>query len=53
MDLDCKLLRVKFQNKNLWQFEPNEYWRQTVSNLSKTKIAFIFNQVPTVPLSYR
>ena len=41
MDLDCKQLRAKFQNKNLCQFEPIEYWRQAVSNLSKTKIAFI------------
>ena len=41
MDLDCQQLRVKFQNKNLCQFEPIEYWRQAVSNLPKTKIAFI------------
>ena len=41
MDLDCEQLRVKFQNKNLCQFEPIEYWRQAESNLSKTKIAFI------------
>ena len=41
MDLDCEQLKAKFQNKNLCQFEPIEYWRQAVSNLSKTKIAFI------------
>ena len=41
MELDCEQLRVKFQNKNLCQFERIEYWRQAVSNLSKTKIAFI------------
>ena len=41
MDLDCQQLRVKFQNKNLCQFEPIEYWRQAVPNLSKAKIAFI------------
>ena len=41
MDLDCEQLRAKFQNKNLCQFEPIEYLRPAVSNLSKTKIAFI------------
>ena len=41
MELDCEQLRVKFQNKNLCQFEPIEYWRQAVSNPSKTKIASI------------
>ena len=41
MDLDCKQWRAKFQNKNLCHFEPIEYLRQTVSNLSKTKIAFV------------
>ena len=41
MNLDCEQWRVEFQNKNLCQFEPIEYWRQAVSNLSKTKITFI------------
>ena len=45
MDLDCEQLRARFQNKNLCQFEPIEYLieylRPVVSNLSKTKIAFI------------
>ena len=40
MDLDCKQLRAKFQNKNLCQFEPIEYLRPVVSNLSKAKITF-------------
>ena len=51
MDLDCEQLRAKFQNKNLCQFEPIEYLRLAVSNLSKTKIAFIL--IKYCPFSYR